>query len=72
MTEVKKSVSKPKPLTDKQKADIVEEYLGVHPRYFLYGGQTIRVDIFNHQRDGNDWRGWKPDEIAKGYKWLGN
>ncbi len=74
MAEVKKAVSKakskPNGLTEDQKAKIVEEYLGVHPRYFLYSGQTIRVNIWTHERDGNNWRGWRIDEMARG-EWSG-
>ncbi len=69
----KEPISKPKPkvLSEDDKAKIVEEYLGVHPKYFVYAGQTIRVNIWPMERDGVFWRGWRIDEKEKG-TWSGN
>lgn len=70
MAEVKKvKKAVPKPMTEDEKAEICKEYLGVHPKYFKYAGQSIRVDIFQHQRDGYNWRGWKQEELAQGKEW---
>jgi hypothetical protein len=73
MAEAKKEVSKPKPktLTEDEKAKIVEEYLGVHPKYFVYAGQTIRVNIWPMEKDGVFWNGWRIDEMEKN-TWSGN
>ena len=60
MAEVKNK--KPTPLTEDEKARICEEYLGVHPKYFKYAGQKIRVDIWNMENDGINWRGWRIQE----------
>jgi hypothetical protein len=61
----KKVVKKPS-LTEEQKADIVKEYLGVHPKYFVYAGQKIKVDIWNMEHDGVLWKGWTPHRKAMG------
>ena len=68
------TLEKPKPqkeLSEDAKAKICEEYLGVHPKYFLYSGQSIRVNIWPMERDGTFWRGWRIDEKEKG-TWLGS
>jgi len=59
-TKVKAEVKRPRKLSDEDKAKIVEEYLGVHPKYFVYEGQKIKVDIWNMERDGKLWRDWTP------------
>jgi len=64
MAEVKNK--KPTPLTEDEKAQICEEYLGVHPKYFKYAGQKIRVDIWNMENDGKNWRGWRIQEKELG------
>jgi hypothetical protein len=64
-----KAVLKSKPLSEDDKAKIVHEYLGVHPKYFIYAGQQIRVNIFDHQRDGYNWRGWRIKEINNNREW---
>ena len=66
----KQAVSKPKPLSEDAKAKICEEYLGVHPKYFKYSGQKIRVDIWNMENDGINWRGWRIQEKEIG-EWTG-
>jgi len=71
MPEVKKVVSKPKALSEDDKARICEEYLGVHPKYFIYAGQSIRVNVWPMERDKKLWKGWRIDEMEKG-SWLGN
>ena len=58
MPETKKP--KPKALSDEAKANIVEEYLGIHPKYFIYEAQQIKVDIWKMEHDGVLWRGWTP------------
>lgn len=61
----------PSDLTLEQQEAVVEEYLGVHPKYFIYEGLAIRL---NHGRfeaeqrniakeTGHDrkwFNGWKP------------
>jgi len=70
MVKEKKEVSKPKPLTEDEKAQVVLEYLGVHPKYFIYEGQQIKIDIWTMQHDGINWRGWRIEEM-KGGEWKG-
>jgi hypothetical protein len=64
-----KPIVKVKPLSEDEKAKIVHEYLGVHPKYFIYTGQRLKVDIFNFQRDGYNWRGWRQEELRIGNEW---
>ncbi len=56
----KKPKPAPKKLSDAEKADIVEQYLGVHPRYFIYEGMQIGLDIWNLENDGKHFNGYKP------------
>lgn len=60
MPEAKVAKKAPRKLTDDEKAKIVEEYLGVHPKYFVYEGQQIKVDIWNMEHDGKLWKGFIP------------
>lgn len=66
----------PKKLTILEQEAVLEEYLGYHPKYFMYQGLSIKL---NHSRfeaeqrriakeTGDDrlwFNGWKPKE----YKW---
>ena len=45
-------------LTQEQKEDIVEEVLGVHPRYFLKSGLNLKIDIFTLNAEGKHFNGW--------------
>jgi hypothetical protein len=56
-------VEQPEPvkvLTDEEKALIVEEYLGVHPKYFIYTGNQITVNDFLVAREGKHFNGFLP------------
>lgn len=50
----------PKKLTLEQQALVVEEFLGVHPRYFLYEGLQIKLNHGAFRHDGHHFNGWKP------------
>lgn len=61
----------PKDLTIEQQEEVVKEYLGVHPDYFLYKGQNIKLNWGRYESDnrrieketGNPrviFNGWKP------------
>lgn len=65
MPEVKKRVA-PLKLSDAQKEKIVEEYLGAHPKYFIYGGLQITLDIWRFEHDGNNWEDWLPHKKELG------
>lgn len=42
---------------------IVAEYFGVHPKYFVYGGITIQVDIAQFELDKKKrFVGWEKGE----------
>ena len=49
----KEAVFNPASLTKEQQEAVVEEYLGFHPRYFIYEGLAIR---FNRSRFEADER----------------
>ena len=66
----KKVVSNPKPLTEDEKAQVVQEYLGVHPKYFIYEGQQVKIDIWSMEHEGINWRGWRIEEMRRG-EWTG-
>ena len=51
----------PKSLSVEQQESVIEEYLGIHPRYFVYRGITIEVDIYSNRRNGNSFNGFLPD-----------
>jgi hypothetical protein len=47
-------------LTEEQLMLAVEKYLGVHPRYFIYAGTQINVDIWNLNNDRQYFNGFLP------------
>jgi len=50
------SKAKPK----KSVEDYVAEYLGVHPKYLLFTGSEITVDLWKLEHDGLRFDGFKP------------
>ena len=64
MAQSKQGAVKPAPLTIEEKENIVEEYLGVHPRYFLYSGNNIKLNTGMHRFDGFHFNGWAPNKKA--------
>lgn len=61
----------PKKLTIEQQEAVVEEYLGVHPDYFLYEGLNIKLNFSRYEAmnrikaektgEPRVWfNGWKP------------
>ena len=57
--EIVVEVKAPK-LTEEQKAAIVEEYLGVHPKYFIYAGHQIAVNTGQLNLEGKQFNGFLP------------
>ena len=53
-------------LTIEEQEQVIEKYLGVNPRYFIYRGISLEVDIYNNRRAGNKFNGFLPDLKAKG------
>jgi hypothetical protein len=50
-------------LSRQQIEQIVEEYFGVHPKYFVYGGITIQVDIAQYElAEKKRFVGWEKGE----------
>jgi len=46
-------------LSQGQIEKIVQEFFGVHPKYFVYGGITIQVDISRfEQEEKKKFIGW--------------
>lgn len=50
--------AKPAPLTKEQKEAFVEEIVGVHPKYFVYEGAQIKIDLYKMSMDGINWTGF--------------
>lgn len=46
-------------LSDAEIEALIEDYLGVHPKYFVYEGLAIKVDIWNMEYDKKHFNGWK-------------
>ena len=44
----------PKELSKEQLESCVEEYLGIHPRYLLYTGNKISLNVTKLHEDGTD------------------
>ena len=63
--EKKVEVAKPKKfspsdLSVEEQEAVVEEYLGVHPKFFLYKGLNIQLNHGQFRAAGNHFNGWKP------------
>ena len=67
----KEAVFDPASLTNEQLEAAVEEYLGIHPKYFLYEGLAIRLNHGFFEADQREvskrtgkprkwFDGWKP------------
>jgi hypothetical protein len=50
----------PSALSLEEQAAVVEEFLGVHPRYFLYKGLNIQLNHGKFRFEGHAFNGWKP------------
>ena len=64
MAQSKQGAVKPAPLTIEEQEQVVEDYLGVHPRYFMYVANNIRLNTGMHRFDGFHFNGWKPNKKA--------
>ena len=53
-----KGVAKPAPLSKEDKENIVAELVGVHPKYFVYVGTQIKIDVYRMSMDGVNWSGF--------------
>ena len=51
----------PASLSKEDQEAVIEHYLGIHPRYFVYRGTIIIADVFNSRRAGKNFNGFKPD-----------
>jgi hypothetical protein len=60
----------PKKLTIEQQEAVVEEFLGIHPRYFIYAGQQIMLDLsrFEHENRNESARTGAPRKWFSGWK----
>ena len=55
----KKAVFDPAALTLEQQEAVVEQYTGVHPKYFLAKGLNIQLNHGQFRHAGNHFNGWK-------------
>ena len=51
--------------TEIDKEQIVADFLGVHPKYFIYEGHTIRFDNWAFEHDGHRFNCWNPDKTRR-------
>jgi hypothetical protein len=58
--EDKAEVFNPSALSLEAQEKVVEQYLGVHPKYFLYRGLNIQLNHGQFRHDGLHFNGWKP------------
>ena len=58
MAEKAKPAVKAKP--EKSAEDYVAEYLGVHPKYLLFTGSQVTVDLWKLEHDGQRFDGFLP------------
>ena len=63
---VKKIKFDPASLSTEEQEAVVEHYLGVHPKFFVYWGTCLAVDIYNSHREGHSFNGFLPDLKKKG------
>lgn len=53
-------------LSQGQIEKIVQEFFGVHPKYFVYGGITIQVDISRfEQEEKKKFIGWCDGKVPR-------
>lgn len=51
----------PASLSKEDQEAVIEHYLGAHPKFFVYWGNVIEMDIHNSHREGNKFNGFLPD-----------
>lgn len=47
-----------KDLSQAAKEQVVAEYIGIHPKYFVYAGAAIKIDVYKMSMDGVNWTGF--------------
>ena len=68
---VKPAAFNPAKLSIEQQESVVEEFLGVHPKYFLYQGNNIKLNFGRYEAENRRiaektgeprvyFNGWKP------------
>jgi hypothetical protein len=50
----------PASLSKEEQEAVIEHYLGVHPKYFVYRGIDLSVDIYNLNLDRKTFNGFLP------------
>lgn len=56
----------PASLTAEQQEAVIEHYLGAHPKYFIYEGIGLKVDIWGLNHDGKPFNGFIPHQKQLG------
>ena len=67
MVEQKKKFD-PASLSEEEQDAVVERRLGVHPKYFVYQGISLTVDIYNLNLDHKHFNGFLPHLKQLGIK----
>ncbi len=50
----------PASLTKEEQESVIELYLGIHPKYFLYVGTAIHIDVYNAHLEKKPFNGFRP------------
>ena len=60
----------PKSLTKEQQEEVVKEYLGVHPKYFIYEGLAVKLNfgLYSSEMRNLEKETGKPREWFNGWK----
>lgn len=57
----------PASLSQEDQEAVVEFYMGCHPKYYVYQGLQLNVDIYSMNRDGvKGFNGFKPHKRQLG------
>lgn len=67
MADKTKGAVNPAPISEKElienlsvaaQEEIVYKYIGIHPKYFVYAGANIKIDLYRMAMDGINWTGF--------------
>jgi len=54
----KRAAPKKAALSKEEKELIVADVIGVHPKYFVYNGTEIKINVYKMAQDGVNWSGF--------------
>jgi len=45
-------------LTKEQQEAVVEKFIGIHPKFYIYEGISIKMNVYLMAREGKNWTGF--------------